>query len=48
MRRIFAAVVLVTVVLLASTTWASQDDDRLNALFDRLKTVTSSVCGGAR
>ena len=34
MARFVAAMILAAVVLLASTTWASQDDDRLNALFD--------------
>lgn len=43
MARFVAAMILAAVVLLASTTWASQDDDRLNALFDRLKTADSAA-----
>lgn len=43
MRRIVAAIVLVSVVALAPAARAGQADERLDVLFDRLKTTDSEV-----
>lgn len=43
MRRIFVAMVLVAVTSLAPAAWASQNDNRLGALFDRLRTTNSAA-----
>ncbi len=43
MGRIIAAIVVVTVAWLIPAPWASQTDERLDALFDRLKTTDSEI-----
>ncbi len=43
MNRIIAAIVLAAVTSLMPTAWAGQTDERLDALFDRLKTTDSET-----
>lgn len=47
MGRLIAAIVVVTVAWLVPATWVSQTDERLDALFDRLKTTNSETEGVA-